>query len=98
MTVFTTSGVVEELRHEGFDVTYSYLQTLYRDNPHLRPQHTFGRALVWTETDLERLQLVLEERGRKKATNPRDDSPNTPQDVSSSTPDIFSQDKNGGEE
>ena len=60
----TTSGVVDRLRGEGWQITVGYLAYLLRECPLLRPETRAGQLYLWQPADIERLKVALRDRGR----------------------------------
>jgi len=59
-----TAQVLDGLRREGWQVTYSYLAWLIRDRIFDPPAKGPGGARLWDEADVRRLRSELRRRGR----------------------------------
>lgn len=59
-----TADVVRQLRREGFELSFGYLQYLVREGLFGPPQERVGVVFVWSEPDIQRLRSVLVRRGR----------------------------------
>lgn len=62
-----TTGLIDELRAEGFDVGPAYLSFLLREGAIPKPPKCPGGALVWEPQHEARLRAELRRRGRAPA-------------------------------
>jgi len=59
-----TTAVVDRLRGDGFQVNAGYVAWLIRDRWLPAPEKGPGRAMIWTDADVQRLRSILYRRGR----------------------------------
>ena len=59
-----TSGVVDHLRSQGWDLSPGYVHSLIRERVLPAPELGPGRVYIWTQADIDRLVSVLRRRGR----------------------------------